>query len=120
MDDDNEDGAFDVGEMKAICNKVCNNVLANQPFIHAKVTLWTTTIIENVLKEIAAANGEAAKTPGKTKFKYVVHAQVQQRTGSAMVSACAGYWDKTTDGYACCKWESPEIQVLVSVFGLSI
>ena len=38
--------------------------------MHQKVPGWTAIIIENVLKELAVANGEAAKK-GLTKFKYV-------------------------------------------------
>ena len=49
---------------------MCNNALLNQPFVHAKVSIWTATIIENVLKELAVNNGEAAKK-GLQKFKYV-------------------------------------------------
>ena len=45
---------------------------------------------------------------------------MQQRTGSAMITACAAYWDKTTDGYAVTKWESEGIQVLVTVFDIAI
>jgi len=119
MDDDGEDGAFDAAKVKAIVTKVCNNALLNQPFVHGKVPAWTSTIIENVLKELAGDNGEAAKK-GLTKFKYVVNCFVQQRTGAAMITACAGYWDKTTDGYAVTKWESDAVQVLVTVFGIAI
>ena len=137
--------------------------------MHGKVPLWTTTIIENVLKELAVANGEAAKV-GKQKFKYIgtwaarlssplprwrpparscprslsrrivvrppprrpelcrdrcatalaVNAQMQQKTGAAMITACAAYWDKATDGTAITKWENEGIQVLVTVHGIAI
>ena len=40
------------------------------PFQHAKVGQWTTTIVENTLKELAIANGDAAKN-GQQKYKYV-------------------------------------------------
>jgi len=119
MDDEAEEGTFDVNTVKGVVTKVCNNCLKQQPFVHAKVPLWTTTIIENVLKELAVSNGEAAKK-GLQKFKYVVNAQLQQRTGSAMITACAAYWDKTTDGYAVTKWESDAVQVLVTVFGIAV
>lgn len=99
--------------------QVCSNCLANQPFVHGKVPLWTTTIIENVLKELAVTNGDAAKK-GLQKFKYVVNCQMQQRTGSAMITACAAYWEKSTDGYAVTKWESDAVQVLVTVFGIAV
>ena len=51
-------------------SQVCQNALLNQPFVHAKVPVWASTIIENVLKELAVANGDAAKK-GMQKFKYV-------------------------------------------------
>lgn len=45
---------------------------------------------------------------------------MQQKTGSAMITACAQYWDKATDGYASTKWESEAVQVLVTVYGIAI
>ena len=45
-------------------------MLLNQPFVHVKVSQWTSTIIENVLKELAVNNSEAAKK-GLQKFKYI-------------------------------------------------
>ena len=45
---------------------------------------------------------------------------MQQRTGYAMITACAMYCDKTTDGYAATKWESDGVQVLVTVFGIAV
>jgi len=117
--DEAEEGVFDPGYVKAIVTKVCNNCLSGQTFVHGKVPLWTTTIIENVLKELAVANGEAAKN-GKQKFKYIVNAQMQQKTGAAMITACAAYWDKATDGTAISKWENEGIQVLVTVHGIAV
>ena len=70
MDDENEDGAFDAAAVKAIATKMCNNILLNQPFVHAKVPIWSSTIIENVLKELAVINDEAAKK-NLQKFKYI-------------------------------------------------
>ena len=54
------------------------------------------------------------------RLVFAVNCQMQQRTGSAMITACACYWDKTTDGYCVNKWESDQIQVLVTVFGVAI
>ena len=50
--------------------QVCANALSNQVFQHSKVQIWVSTIIENVLKELASENSEAAKK-GVQKFKYV-------------------------------------------------
>ena len=151
------------------CCQVCNNALLNQGFVHSKVQTWVSAIIENVLKELAVTNGEAAKRGGQ-KFKYAgkllpmmsdcpctaparaarggrrralarswtllalvlticayrafatnaVTCQMQQKTGSAMITACAQYWDKSTDGQASAKWESDAVQVLVTVYGVAI
>ena len=49
-----------------------------------------------------------------------VNCFMQQRTGPAMITACAMYCDKTTDGYAATKWESDGVQVLVTVFGIAV
>ena len=49
---------------------MCNNALLNQPFSHLKVPQWVSTIIENILKELAVQNVDAAKN-GHPKFKYV-------------------------------------------------
>ena len=70
MDDDGEDGAFDITFVKTVCTKGCGNALSGQPFVHQKVPVWTSTIIENVLKELAVNNSEAAKK-GLQKFKYI-------------------------------------------------
>ena len=40
------------------------------PFQANKVGQWTSTLVENVLKELAEKNSEAAKN-GQQKFKYV-------------------------------------------------
>lgn len=50
--------------------QVINNALLNQPFNHLKVEVWSSTIIENVLKELAQNNDEAGKK-GEQRFKYI-------------------------------------------------
>ena len=37
------------------------NILGPTPFLQAKAGLWTTTIIENILKELKEINDESAK-----------------------------------------------------------
>ena len=49
-----------------------------------------------------------------------VTCQMQQKTGSALITACAQYWDKATDGFASMKWESEAVQVLVTVYGVAV
>ena len=66
--------------------QVCNNALLNQAFVHGKVATWTSTIIENVLKELAVANTEAAKKEAQ-KFKYV-GARCRKRTRARATPRC--------------------------------
>jgi len=89
------------------------------PFQHGKVQQWTSTLVENILKEMAVANGEAAKN-GHQKFKYVVTAHMQQKVGAALVTACATYGDKSTDAFTSVKFETEAVQVLVAVYGIAI
>ena len=56
----------------------------------------------------------------RARSSIAVTCQMQQKTGSAMITACAQYWDKATDGYASTKWESEAVQVLVTVYGIAI
>uniref|UniRef100_A0A7S3BFB5 Dynein light chain n=1 Tax=Haptolina ericina TaxID=156174 RepID=A0A7S3BFB5_9EUKA len=117
MDDD--EGAFSPEEVKAVVTKVCNNCLLNQAFSHVKVPVWVSTIVENILKELAVANVDAAKN-GHAKFKYVVTVTLQQKTGAAMTMASAQYWDKANDGMCYVRWENTEIQALATVYGVMI
>lgn len=118
MDEEGE-GAFSPEDVKAIVTKVCNNALLNQPFSHLKVPQWVSTIIENILKELAVQNVDAAKN-GHPKFKYVVTVTLQQKTGAALQVACGQYWDKATDGMTFVKWENEGIQMLATVYGIQI
>ena len=99
--------------------QVCNNCLLNQPFAHQKVGQWVSTIVENVLKELAVANDDAAKN-GHAKFKYVVSVILQQRAGAALQIAAAQYWEKATDGMTTVKWESDAIQLVATVHGVMV
>ena len=120
--DDDEEGAFQPEEVKAIIEKVCNTLLAGQAFQHAKVEQWSQLIVENVLKDVAANNDDAAKTVNG-KFKYIVTCHIQQKTGAALNTSTTCYWDKATDGFTSYKWESNDkevpdgVQVLCTVYG---
>jgi hypothetical protein len=97
-------GRADAAHRRSACAQVCRTLLMGQndvsvPFQAAKLPGWTSTICENVLKELAAFNSDAAKSQnGAQKYKYVVNAIVQQKVGAGVVSAGAIYGDKNTDG----------------------
>ena len=110
--------------MKEIVNKVCNQQLMSTnggavPFQHAKVPTWTNTIVENVLKELAVVNSEAAKN-GQQKYKFVVTVNLQQKTGAGMVTAAATYGDPSLDRNATVKYETEHVQLQVVVYGMAV
>ena len=65
-------------------------------------------------------NGEEAKKEDGQKYKFVVNAQLQQNTGSALVTATSAYWDKSTDSHVVVRWESEAVQVVVTVYGIAV
>ena len=112
------------GRLRCSPSQVCKTLLIGPEdkhvaFQHAKVPQWTSTIVENVLKELAVDNSEAAKN-GAQKFKFVVTTHLQQKVGAAFVTAAATYGDKNLDSNVCVKWESDAVQVVVTVFGMAI
>ena len=73
-------------------------------FLHSKVSLWSTTIIENILKELKEINDEQLKLIQGGEglgqlWKFVVTCFVQQKTGAGMQSATCCYWDQGKDGH---------------------
>ena len=89
--DDEEEGLFDSEGIKAICEKArhrtaprappgltsaplpwpqtCMNLLNGQIFQHAKVAGWSSTIVENVLKELGTFNDATVKSETPMPFK---------------------------------------------------
>ena len=45
----------------SVIPQVLQNILGPTPFLQAKAGIWTTTIIENILKELKEINDESAK-----------------------------------------------------------
>ena len=118
MDDEN---AFATDEVKAIINKVLNALLKDQLFVQQKVDTWVGTAVENVLKELAVMNDDAAKSNGATTpFKYAVHCTLQQKAGAGLANACTCYWDKALDGCVSQKWENEHIQAVCVVYGVAV
>ena len=58
------------------------------PFQHGKVHQWTSTLVENILKELAVANDAAAKN-GQQKYKYVGTHAAAAPVGHARVEPAA-------------------------------
>jgi len=110
----------------ALSLQACKNLLigANDtpvPFQHGKVQQWTSTLVENILKDLSIANSDQVKKEPKGQcFKFVVTAHMQQKVGAAMVTASAMFGDKQVDAFTSVKYETDSVQVLVVVYGIAI
>mmetsp|Transcript_3771 Transcript_3771/g.9459 ORF Transcript_3771/g.9459 Transcript_3771/m.9459 type:complete len:136 (-) Transcript_3771:178-585(-) len=103
---DVDEGGFPVEtRAKPKILQVLQNILGPTPFLQAKMGMWTTTIIENVLKELKEINDESAKAGQQDDeemgqlWKFIVTCHIQQKTGAGMSSATCCYWDNENDGH---------------------
>ena len=71
--------------------QVLQNILGPTPFLQAKMGMWTTTIIENVLKELKEINDESAKAGQQEEemgqlWKFIGEARWSMKLLSALAS----------------------------------
>eukprot|EP00740_Mantoniella_antarctica_P005312 CAMPEP_0181361626 /NCGR_PEP_ID=MMETSP1106-20121128/7432_1 /TAXON_ID=81844 /ORGANISM="Mantoniella antarctica, Strain SL-175" /LENGTH=120 /DNA_ID=CAMNT_0023475243 /DNA_START=82 /DNA_END=444 /DNA_ORIENTATION=- len=98
-------------EMDQIVKEAIDQAIGTNIFLHAKVNLWTSNVVEGVLKRLASLS---------KPFKYVVTCNFVQKTGSGMHTASTALWDAAVDGKHTVLWESQTIQCVVSVYWLAI
>ena len=91
MDDitDSEKFAFQEDVVKPKVRDVIENHLKGQEYSEEKVPQWINEICESCIEELHLP---------KKPFKYVVTCCIMQRTGAAIHSAKAAYWDTVSDG----------------------
>ncbi|KAJ1634512.1 putative dynein light chain Tctex-type [Pavlovales sp. CCMP2436] len=111
MDEETEHHVFVAEEVSVIIEKVCKAAIAEQGFLHSKLSQWTATIVENCLKELSALN---------KPFKYVVTTTLTQKTGASVQTATSQYWDVANDNYVAYKYENDQMQALTTVYGILI
>ena len=132
MDMDDGEG-FPIETAKEKILTVLQGILGPTPFIHQKTSLWATTIIENILKELKEINDETAKAGQEEGivmlWKFVVTCHLQQKTGAGMQSATCCYWDKEKDGHFTVKFDNTgyheavgtdAIEAIVTIFYTSL
>ncbi len=87
--------------------------LGGVSFDQDKVSSWTNTVIDTVLKGLAAP--DAAKP-----FKYVVTCVITQNDGSAVHTAAGAYWDAKKDGMCKLYYHNDTMHCVISVFGIAL
>ncbi|TNJ27446.1 Dynein light chain [Giardia muris] len=98
-------------EVISLAREVLDTTLGQATYQASKVTQWTETLIDEVLKRLVAL---------KKPYKYLVTCALLQRMGAGLHASTAEYWDAATDGHAHITWENRTIYCMMTVFGLSI
>eukprot|EP00002_Diphylleia_rotans_P016997 TRINITY_DN3300_c0_g2_i1.p2 TRINITY_DN3300_c0_g2~~TRINITY_DN3300_c0_g2_i1.p2 ORF type:complete len:114 (+),score=24.81 TRINITY_DN3300_c0_g2_i1:76-417(+) len=113
MDDlqNSEEASFVPEDVTNIIKEAVEATLQNSTYNHNKVTQWTSTIVEQSLKRLAAL--------GKP-FKYVVTCLIMQKNGAGLHTASSSYWDTQIDGSCTHRWESKSMYCVTTVFGVTI
>ncbi|EOD13740.1 hypothetical protein EMIHUDRAFT_124419 [Emiliania huxleyi CCMP1516] len=115
--DDDEGVAFEGETIKPLVERIVQKEIAPDYLWNAKSSDLQSVVIENILKELAAENENAARE-GKRPFKFVVLCELQQNVGAGLANACTCHWDSSTDGHCVFKYETEHVQALVTVYGV--
>jgi len=103
---------FNVEEVTGHINKGIAPILKQgTQFDPKQVHTWTISIIDEVLKNLTAAN---------KPFKYIVTCIIMQRNGAGLHTASTCYWDTKTDGSCSVRWDNAQIHAIVTVFALHV
>eukprot|EP00243_Klebsormidium_subtile_P005332 TRINITY_DN2118_c0_g1_i1.p1 TRINITY_DN2118_c0_g1~~TRINITY_DN2118_c0_g1_i1.p1 ORF type:complete len:111 (-),score=24.51 TRINITY_DN2118_c0_g1_i1:503-835(-) len=96
-------------EVDTVIRESIEQALGQTAFIHNKLNVWTSNIVESCLKRLSSLS---------KPYKYVVTCNIMQKTGAGLHCACTSYWDPDTDGKQTVVWENPTMHVIVTVFWL--
>ena len=103
--------AFVEEEVKEHISQSIEACLSNALYSHAKVSQWTSSVVESVLKKLTGL---------QKPFKYIVTAVIMEKTGAGLHTASSCYWDNQTDGSCTVRWDGKNMYAIVSVYGLSV
>jgi len=102
---------FEYDEVKGLIEQAIEPVLGKNVYQPKKVHDWTSTVVEEVLKKLQAAN---------KPFKYVVTCIIMQKNGAGLHTASTCFWDTKTDGSCSVRWDNATMHAIVTVFALHI
>ncbi|XP_023146337.1 dynein light chain Tctex-type 1 isoform X1 [Amphiprion ocellaris] len=111
IDEDPMLTTFVVDEVRKIINEAVESVIGGNVYQHSRVKQWNSSVTEQCLSQLSKL--------GKP-FKYIVNCIIMQKTGAGLQTACACFWDNSTDGNCAVKWENESMYCIVTVFGMAI
>lgn len=100
-----------LAEVSDIIKETVQSVIGDRTYDHNTVDKWTGAITERILIQLA----QLARP-----FKYALRCSIVQKTGAGYHSACACYWDNSTDGYCTVRWENDTVHAVMSAFAVAI
>lgn len=106
-----EDDLMDDAEVDTMIRGAIGAAIGDNQFLHAKIDLWSSNIIEGCLKRLAALN---------KPFKYIVTCNLSQKAGAGLHAATTTRWNDKTDGKLTVQWENQTMIILVTVYWLAI
>jgi dynein light chain Tctex-type 1 len=106
-----EDDLMDDAEVDTMIRESISQVVGDNAFTHAKINTWSSNIVENCLKRLAALS---------KPFKYVVTCNLSQKAGAGLHAASCQRWNDKTDGKLTVPWENATMLILVTVYWLAI
>lgn len=94
-------------EVDTMVREAISQVVGDNQFIHSKIDIWPSNIVEGCLKRLAGLS---------KPFKYVVTCNLTQKAGAGLHSASCTRWNQKTDGKLTVQWENNTMIVLVTVY----
>lgn len=98
-------------EVNVVIHECIESVLGNEKWDGDKQEQWNSRIMECILAKMSQF---------RKPYKYIVQCTTVQRTGCCIDVASSCFWDLDTDGSVTVRWESADMYVVVSVFGIFI
>lgn len=102
---------FSQEDVLPIAKTAIESTLKDTVYNRKKVMDWSNSLVATVLSGLQNLN---------KPFKYAVTCMIMQKTGAAMATAAACFWDPTLDGYCSVLWENATIYCVVTVYGAAI
>lgn len=106
-----EEHLLEDAEVDTMVREAVSQVIGENSFLHAKIDIWSSNIVEGCLKRLAAMS---------KPFKYVVTCNLTQKAGAGLHAASTVRWNDKTDGKLTVQWENTTMIVLVTVYWLAI
>jgi Tol biopolymer transport system component len=100
-----------IEEVKRSIEHIISDTVQEESYVHAKGSKWTEKINEEVLTKLTAAS---------QSYKYIVSTSILQKSRDGSYSSYACHWDTSKDVSFVVPWNQNDVNVIVTVFVISI